>query len=133
MEPPACAGPSVRGLRPCPLGKVVTVRKGRCPDCTLAARRELLQRRGALRRQDQDDEASRVRRIEMSTPPASTFDGQLQRLRDTRAEQKAAGESWWMQTPTADGFTAMAEARQAEMAKGKGARIVALMEQGRRE
>lgn len=99
------------------------MRKGRCPDCTLAARREL--RRGELRQRDQDDEASRVRRIEMSTPPASTFEGQLQRLRDTRAEQKAAGagSSWWT-SKSREELSSEAESRAHTMSNTREGRKV---------
>lgn len=40
----------------------------RCPDCTLAHR--------------QVDDRKRLARITQATPPATTFDGQLQRMRD---------------------------------------------------
>lgn len=61
-----CAGV---GLMPCPHGKQVQRQKRvRCPDCTLAHRRAEDQRR--------------LDRIRTATPPATTLDGQLQRMRD---------------------------------------------------
>lgn len=60
----------------------------------------------------------------MSTPPASTFDGQLQRLRDTRAEQKAAGAGSWWTSKSREELSSEAESRAHTMSNTREGRKV---------
>lgn len=70
----ACAGV---GRSACPNGKAVWGRAVRCPDCQLAHRR-------------QEDERL-MARVRTATPPATTIDGQLQRMRDRNRAAEAGG------------------------------------------
>ena len=71
-----------------------------------------------------------MRRIEESAPPASTFEGQLHRLRVARAEQKASDGSWWATAPR-EGFADQAALEAERMRHSTGARLVDQMQRPR--
>lgn len=67
-------------------GKSVRKQGGQCPDCRLETGRQV--RRQKLETKRKREERDRLSAIAQATPPAHTLDGQLQRMRDRKAEER---------------------------------------------